>query len=83
MQEHFCGASGYVVAVDDQTMRVRRRAESSEQMLCLPAAPARLSDPFTYLAAVVCGHINELRAADLRKECHELEQGATVYNTWE
>ncbi len=49
------GASGYVVAVDERTMRVRMRAGSSEQTLSLPAAPARLSDPFTYLAAVVRG----------------------------
>jgi len=49
------GANGYVVAVDDRTMRVRMRVESQEQTLSLPAAPARLSDPFAYLAAVVRG----------------------------
>jgi len=49
------GANGYLVAVDDQTMRMRMRAERSEQTLTLPPAPARVSDPFTYLAAVVRG----------------------------
>jgi predicted dehydrogenase len=49
------GASGYLVAADDRTMRVRMRGESQEQTLNLPAAPARLSDPFAYFAAVVRG----------------------------
>jgi predicted dehydrogenase len=49
------GTNGYLVAVDDQTMRVRMREESSEQTLRLPAAPERVSDPFRYLAAVVRG----------------------------
>jgi predicted dehydrogenase len=49
------GASGYLVAVDDQTMRVRMREDDSEQTLSLPPAPARVSDPFAYLAAVVRG----------------------------
>jgi len=49
------GASGYLVAADDRTMRVRMRGESQEQTLSLPAAPARLSDPFAYFAAVVRG----------------------------
>jgi len=49
------GASGYLMAVDDQTMRVRVREDDSEQTLRLPPAPARISDPFAYLAAVVRG----------------------------
>jgi predicted dehydrogenase len=49
------GASGYLVAADDRTMRVRMRGESQEQTLSLPAAPARLSDPFVYFAAVMRG----------------------------
>jgi predicted dehydrogenase len=49
------GTSGYVVAVDDQTMRVRLREEPSEKTLSLPPASKRVSDPFTYLAAVVRG----------------------------
>jgi predicted dehydrogenase len=49
------GTSGYIVAVDDQTMRVRLREEPSEKTLSLPPAPKRVSDPFTYLAAVVRG----------------------------
>lgn len=49
------GQRGYVVAVDNQTLRVRMREDSSEKTLNLPPAPARVSDPFTYLAAVVRG----------------------------
>ncbi len=49
------GRNGYLVAVDDLTMRVRMREDSSEKTLCLLPAPARVSDPFTYLAAVVRG----------------------------
>jgi predicted dehydrogenase len=49
------GANGYLVAVDDQTIRVRMRADSSEQTQRLPAAPERIRDPFAYLAAVVRG----------------------------
>jgi predicted dehydrogenase len=49
------GSRGYLVAVDDQTMRVRMSTERSEQTLSLPPAPARVSDPFTYFAAVVRG----------------------------
>jgi predicted dehydrogenase len=49
------GTHGYMVAVDDRTMRVRMREERSEQTLNLPPAPERVSDPFTYLAAVVRG----------------------------
>jgi predicted dehydrogenase len=49
------GTHGYVVAVDDQTMRVRMREERSEQTRRLPPAPERVRDPFTYMAAVVRG----------------------------
>jgi predicted dehydrogenase len=49
------GANGYVVAVDDRTMRARMRGERGEETLTLPPAPERVSDPFTYLAAVVRG----------------------------
>jgi len=49
------GQRGYVVAVDDRTLRVRLRGDSSEQTLSLPPAPERVSDPFNYLAAVVRG----------------------------
>jgi predicted dehydrogenase len=49
------GQNGYVVAVDDRTLRVRLRGDSSEKMLSLPPAPERVSDPFNYLAAVVRG----------------------------
>jgi predicted dehydrogenase len=49
------GESGYLVAADALTMRVRMRADKVEQTLHLPPAPERVSDPFTYLAAVVRG----------------------------
>ena len=47
------GQHGYLVAVNDRTIRVRDRQDSSEKMLNLPPAPAHISDPFAYLAAVV------------------------------
>jgi predicted dehydrogenase len=49
------GATGYVVAVDNQTLRVRMRADKSEQTLNLPPAPEQVADPFAYFAAVVRG----------------------------
>lgn len=49
------GQHGYAVAVDDTTMRVRLRAEPAERQYQLPAAPARIRDPFAYFAAVVSG----------------------------
>jgi predicted dehydrogenase len=49
------GEGGYVVAVDDRTMRVRMRGESAEETLHLPPAPDVVRDPFRYLAAVVRG----------------------------
>jgi predicted dehydrogenase len=49
------GKSGYVVAVDDRTMRMRMRGDSLEKTLALPPAPERVSDPFNYMAAVVRG----------------------------
>ncbi len=47
------GQRGYVVAMDNRTLRVRMREDGSEKTLNLPPAPERVSDPFTYLAAVV------------------------------
>jgi predicted dehydrogenase len=49
------GQNGYVVAVDDRTMRARMRAERAETTVNLSPAPERVSDPFSYLAAVVRG----------------------------
>jgi predicted dehydrogenase len=49
------GQRGYLVAVNDQTMRVRLRTEPDEQTLDLPPAPPRVSDPFSYMVAVVRG----------------------------
>lgn len=52
------GQRGYLVAVNDRTLRVRTREDSTETTLNLPPAPARVSDPFAYLAAVVRGEEN-------------------------
>ena len=49
------GADGYVVAVDALTMRTRLRQDKVEKTFNLAPAPALVSDPFTYLAAVVRG----------------------------
>lgn len=49
------GKNGYVVAVDDRTMRVRMREDSKEAVLRLPPAPDVVRDPFAYLAGVVKG----------------------------
>jgi len=49
------GANGYLVAVDALTMRTRLRHDKVEKIESLPPAPERVSDPFSYLAAVVRG----------------------------
>lgn len=49
------GQDGYLIAVDDRTMRTRMRGEKEEALLRLPPAPDRVRDPFTYFAAVVRG----------------------------
>ncbi len=49
------GPNGYLVAVNDMTMRVRFRQDGSEKTLNLRPAPERVRDPFTYFAAVVRG----------------------------
>jgi predicted dehydrogenase len=49
------GQRGYLVAVNDQTMRVRLPDEKEERTISLPPAPAHIRDPFSYLAAVVRG----------------------------
>jgi predicted dehydrogenase len=49
------GQSGYLVAVDDRTVRVRMRDDRAEETLSLPPAPELVSDPFNYLAAVARG----------------------------
>ena len=49
------GVNGYLVAVDDRTIRTRMRADRTEKTLSLPPAPERIRDPFSYLAAVVRG----------------------------
>lgn len=49
------GQNGYLVAVNDQTMRMRMRGDKAEQTLELPPAPDVVRDPFKYLVAVVRG----------------------------
>lgn len=49
------GQNGYVVAVDDRSMRLRMRGDKAEEVLRLPPAPERVSDPFAYFAAVLSG----------------------------
>lgn len=49
------GTTGYLVAVDALTMRLRKRGNKAEDLLTLPPAPERVRDPFAYLAAVVRG----------------------------
>ena len=49
------GQRGFFVAVDELTTRSRRRGQAEETVTRLEPAPARVRDPFTYLAAVVCG----------------------------
>ena len=49
------GTTGYVVAVDAMTMRTCLRQDKAEKSVTLPPAPERVSDPFSYLAAVVRG----------------------------
>jgi len=49
------GATGYVIAVDDLTMRTRKRKDKTEETLRLLPAPERVRDPFAYLTAVVRG----------------------------
>ena len=49
------GERGYLVAVDDLTIRMRMLGDRVESALTLPPAPERVSDPFNYLSAVVRG----------------------------
>jgi len=49
------GRDGYFMAVDDRRIRTRMRGEAKETTRRLPPAPARVRDPFAYLAAVVKG----------------------------
>jgi predicted dehydrogenase len=49
------GQNGYVIAVDDRTVRVRLRGKDPEETLRLPPAPELVRDPFKYLAAVTRG----------------------------
>ncbi|MEZ4729850.1 MAG: Gfo/Idh/MocA family oxidoreductase [Caldilineaceae bacterium] len=58
------GKTGYLHAVDRQTVRLRADAKSQEQTLTLPPQPAPHDDPFAYLAAVVRGDV-AVAATDL------------------
>ena len=47
--------NGYVIAVDELTLRQRLRGEREETIRRIEPAPERVRDPFAYLAAVACG----------------------------
>ncbi len=49
------GKSGYLVAANDRTLRVRLNQASPEETRQLPPAPERVRDPFAYLAAIARG----------------------------
>lgn len=51
------GQTGYVIAVNAHTMRVRLPGEKAEQILTLQPRGTPEEDPFAYLAAVVRGEI--------------------------
>jgi len=58
------GKTGYLHAVDRQTLRLRENVKSQEQTITLPAQSAPYDDPFAYLAAVVAGEVT-VAATDL------------------
>ncbi|MBZ0287211.1 MAG: gfo/Idh/MocA family oxidoreductase, partial [Anaerolineae bacterium] len=47
------GQTGYVIAADAQTLRIRFPSDREEETVSLPARGSIEDDPFTYLAAVV------------------------------
>ena len=49
------GRTGYVLAPDARTLRVRAGEAQPERTLAPPARPAAQADPFAYLAAVIRG----------------------------
>lgn len=49
------GATGYLVAPDGKSLRLRRSGSQAEEALTPPPAPAPMADEFQYLAAVVRG----------------------------
>lgn len=49
------GQTGYFIAMDERTIRVRSRGDAKEKVTRLAPAPAVVRDPFAYLAAVVRG----------------------------
>jgi predicted dehydrogenase len=51
------GKTGYLHAVDRQTLRLRENVKSQEQTITLPAQLPPHDDPFAYLAAVVQGEV--------------------------
>lgn len=51
------GSTGYVHAVDKQTLRLRENVKSVEQTIALSPEAVPAADPFAYLAAVVRGEI--------------------------
>jgi len=67
------GRSGYVVALDNRTMRLSMRGDKTENTVNLPPAPERVADPFNYLAAVVRG-VEQVEPGNL----WSLENGLSV-----
>ena len=51
------GQTGYLHAVDRQTIRLRESPQSQEQTITLSPQPTPFTDPFAYLAAVVRGDV--------------------------
>jgi predicted dehydrogenase len=58
------GQTGYVKALNKNTLQLRENEQQSEQTLSLEPRPAPLADPFAYLAGVVRGLI-EISDTDL------------------
>lgn len=52
------GATGYVITVESNGLRVRHRNERSEHVESAPGLPAMQSDSLSYLAAVLSGKLN-------------------------
>lgn len=65
------GQTGYVKALNKNTLHLRKNEQQLEQTLSLEPRPAPLADPFTYLAGVVHGTI-EISDTDLSSLANNL-----------
>jgi predicted dehydrogenase len=65
------GQTGYVKALNKNTLQLRENEQQSEQTLSLEPRPAPLADPFAYLAGVVRGLI-EISDTDLSSLANNL-----------